>query len=70
MNAPVFLTTSDLLRARTQHVDNINLLHRHRANWKGETITRGENTIANVVQQITEIDAELQMARHRQGGAL
>lgn len=63
------LTSNDLLRARAQHVENVNLLLRHRPNWKGADIERGENTIANVVQQITEIDEELQMARRHRGGA-
>lgn len=62
------LTSSQLLSARAQHVDNINLLQRARKEWAGETISRGENTIANLVQQITEIDEELAMARHRRGG--
>lgn len=63
-----FLTSSQLLSARAQHVDNINLLQRARKEWAGETIARGENTIANLVEQITEIDEELAMARHRRGG--
>ena len=50
-------------------MDNINLLQRARKGWTGETITRGENTIANLVQQITALDEELAMANHRRGGA-
>lgn len=68
MSIDGFLTSSQLLSARAQHVDNINLLQRARKEWAGETIVRGENTIANLVQQITEIDEELAMARHRRGG--
>lgn len=68
MSIDGFLTSSQLLSARTQHVDNINLLQRARKEWAGETIARGENTIANLVQQITEIDEEMAMARHRRGG--
>ena len=68
MSIDGFLTSSQLLSARAQHVDNINLLQRARKEWAGETISRGENTIANLVQQITEIDEELAMARHHRGG--
>lgn len=64
-----YITTNDLLRARAMHVENVNLLQRARPHWKGATIARGENTIAIIVQQITEIDEQLQLARQRRGGA-
>ena len=71
MNMPSenFQTTSQLMAARAQHVDNLTLLNRASKDWSAATAERGQATIANILRQIEDIDAELMMSRPRRGGA-
>ncbi len=69
MNTEAFLTTHQLLAARSYHVDNINLLNRESGSWDATTKARGEATIRNLTQQIEAIDAELHMSQRGKAGA-
>lgn len=69
MNTEAFLTTQQLMVARAQHVDNINLLIRASSDWDEITNERGQATIRNLTQQIEASDGELLMARRGKAGA-
>lgn len=69
MSIEGFLTTHQLLAARAQHMDNINLLHRASTSWNEAQAERGADTIANLTQQIEALDVELNMAKRRKAGA-
>mgnify|MGYP003425623792 CR=1 FL=1 len=58
-----FLTAAQLRQLRAMHMNNLNHLSSARPQWDAKTTLRGEATIANLVEQIYDIDAELQMAK-------
>ncbi len=57
-----FLTTDQLRELRAMHMSNLTRLREASAQWHPKTALRGEATIDNLAQQISDIDAELQMA--------
>lgn len=61
----VFHTTHELMQARAHHMDNLNLLRHASKHWDEKTAQRGEATMANLMQQVYALDAELQMAGKR-----
>lgn len=69
VTAEVFKTTQELMQARAQHMDNLNLLRTASKHWDDKTAQRGEATMANLMQQVYALDAELQMAGSRKGAA-
>ena len=56
------LTTDELLQTRNRHMANLNLLKNASRTWDEKTTTTGEATMANLMQQVYDIDAELRMA--------
>lgn len=58
-----FLTSDQLRQLRATHMNSLNRLRAASANWDAKTALRGEATIANLMQQVYDIDAELQMAK-------
>jgi hypothetical protein len=50
-------------------MDNLNLLRHASKHWDDKTAQRGEATMANLMQQVYALDAELQMAGKRKGAA-
>ena len=58
-----FLTTDQLRQLRAMHMNSLNRLREASADWDAKTARRGEATIANLMQQVQDIDAELQMAK-------
>lgn len=57
-----FLTIDDLTKARSRHKANLDLLQSHSKSWDERTAIRGEATMANLTQQICDIDDELRFA--------
>lgn len=54
-------TPSDLLRARTAHMDNLKRLRHYLSALKPQAAVRAENTMANLMQQVYEIDEQLRI---------
>lgn len=48
-----------LLRARSHHMDSLNRLRQASRQWDVETTARGEATMANLMDQVYEIDGLL-----------
>lgn len=63
-----FMTTHELLQARAAHMDNLNWLRTASKAWKPQDAARGEATMANLMQQVYALDAELQAAGVRIDG--
>lgn len=61
----MFHTTDELMRRRAAHMDNLNRLKKVSPTWKGLDTNRGEATMANLMQQVYDIDAEISMAKAR-----
>lgn len=57
-----FMTPSELLKARSAHMDSLNRLRDASKTWHPRDTTRGEATMANLMQQVYQLDAELQAA--------
>lgn len=57
-----FLTSDQLRQLRATHMNSLNRLREASADWDAKTARRGEATIANLMQQVQDIDAELSMA--------
>lgn len=57
-----FVTIDELAQIRTRHMRNLDLLRDHSKNWDERTTTRGEATMANLMQQVYAIDEELRFA--------
>lgn len=57
-----FLTSDQLRQLRATHMNSLNRLREASADWDAKTALRGEATIADLMQQVQDIDAELQMA--------
>lgn len=57
-----FMTADELKLAREHHMRNLQLLHQHSANWNAADRGRGEDTMADLMQQVYAIDAEILMA--------
>ena len=58
-----FLTSAQLRQLRATHMNSLNRLRVASADWDAKTALRGEATMANLMQQVQDIDAELQMAK-------
>ena len=58
-----FLTSDQLRQLRATHMNSLNRLRVASADWDAKTALRGEATMANLMQQVQDIDAELQMAK-------
>lgn len=58
-----FLTTDQLRQLRAMHMNSLNRLREASAQWDAKTALRGEATIAKLMQQVQDIDAELQMTK-------
>lgn len=56
------LSTDELLMVRARHMANLNQLKNASSAWDEKTTARGESTMANLMQQVYDIDAELLMA--------
>lgn len=60
MSEETTLQSADaLLRARSHHMDNLNRLRLASRQWDTETTVRGEATMANLMNQVYEIDGLL-----------
>lgn len=57
-----FLTSDQLRQLRATHMNSLIRLREASADWDAKTALRGEATIANLMQQVQDIEAELQMA--------
>ena len=57
-----FLTTDQLRQLRAMHMNSLNRLREASPQWDTKTTLRGEATMTNLIEQIYDIDAELQMA--------
>lgn len=53
------LSASDLLKHRSHHVDSLTRLRRAQAQWDEDDARRGEITMADISDQIREIDDHL-----------
>lgn len=58
-----FLTSDQLRQLRATHMNSLNRLREASSQWDAKTALRGEATMADLMQQVQEIDAELQMAK-------
>lgn len=58
-----FLTSDQLRQLRATHMNSLNRLREASVDWDAKTALRGEATIADLMQQVQDIDAELQMAK-------
>lgn len=58
-----FLTTDQLRQLRAMHMNSLNRLREASADWDAKTALRGEATMANLMQQVYAIDAEVSMAK-------
>jgi hypothetical protein len=54
-------TPSDLLRARAAHMDNLQRLRHAMPTLSAPLTQRAENTMANLMQQVYEIDEQLRI---------
>ena len=55
------VTPSDLLRARAAHMDNLQRLRYALPSLSQALTQRAENTMANLMQQVYEIDEQLRI---------
>ncbi|MCJ8168661.1 hypothetical protein [Atopomonas sediminilitoris] len=58
MNKPA-LSTQALLATRRHHMDSLKRLRRASQHWNADTAPRGEDTMANLMQQVYDIDTQL-----------
>lgn len=56
------MTIEQLQQHRTCHMNNLRLLHQHSSAWDEATRERGEATMANLMQQVYALDAQLVQA--------
>lgn len=59
----------DLMRDRAHHMDNLQRLKAASPTWDDRTRQRGEATMANLMQQVYTLDAQLRSAAANRGGA-
>lgn len=57
-----FMTSEELEKHRLSHFGNLQLLKDASGSWDKATRQRGEATMANLMQQVYDIDSELAMA--------
>lgn len=55
------ITTNDQLRARAAHMDNLKRLRHQLPNLNAKAAARAETTMANLMQQVYEIDEALRI---------
>lgn len=60
-----FLTTEELHTALRGHRESLRMLQAHEPNWRRADRSRGLASIARVIEQINETEAELAMATAR-----